>query len=63
MDGEERKQPSEQDWKAKYDELLNRYVNLLKVVDDAVFITIQSLINLQAMVKQLRQQVDLGEGR
>jgi len=61
--GEENKPSAEQDWKARYDELMKRYVSLLKVVDDATFIAIQNLINLQALVKQLRQQIDLGEGQ
>lgn len=54
-------EPAEQDWKAKYDDLLKRYVDLLKAVDDGAFMAVQSLVNLMSMVKQLRWRLESGE--
>jgi len=52
---------AEHDWKAKYDDLLRRYVDLLKAVDDGAFMAVQSLVNLMSMVKQLRWRLESGE--
>lgn len=56
--GEESKPSVEQDWKSKYDELLKRYMDLLRIVDDGVFMTMQNLMNLANIVKQLKWQLE-----
>jgi len=59
MAGEEESKPSvEQDWKVKYDELMKRYIDLLRIVDDGVFMVMQNLMNLANIVKQLKWQLE-----
>ncbi|MEM4498069.1 MAG: hypothetical protein QW692_04495 [Nitrososphaerota archaeon] len=58
MDGGE---SAEQDWKARYDELMRQYVSVLRAVDDGAFMALQNLVNLIITVKQLRWRLESGE--